>query len=114
MLTIITSYTRPNTSVPFYVKPEEFTTMFNNKYVTTGKLLETLTDMTNGGLTAVITAKWRTRDAFAEFLAEPTLAAMKASRDAYMTANGIISEQTITFTPSKDDPSDIPSPQSTQ
>lgn len=109
MLTIVTSYTRPNTSVPFFVKPQEFTTMFNNNYVLTGKLIESKTEMTNNGLTAVVTAKWRTRADFSEFLAEPLRAPMRANRTAHMNAHGIILDQTITFTPSEGDTSPAPS-----
>ncbi len=108
MLTIVTSYTRPNTGVPFYVGPEEFTAMFKDKYVGTGKVLETHNEITNNGLTAVITAVWRSRALFAEFLEEPLLEAMKAERQLHMDQHGITTEQSIEFTPTYEDPGSNP------
>lgn len=104
MLTIVTSYTRPAASVPFYVAPAEFTDMFKNTYLGSGKILETRNELANGGLTGVITAVWRSRADFAEFLEEPLLDQMKAERTAHMDAAGITTEQTIEFTPTHDDP----------
>lgn len=104
MLTIVTSYTRPNTSVNFFVSGQEFADMYRNKYLSTGKLMEARNELTNGGLTAVITAVWRTRADFAEFLDEQLLLAMKEDRQVYMDANGITSEQTIDYIPSPGEP----------
>lgn len=104
MLTIVTSYTRPNTNVDFFVSGQEFADMYRNKYLSTGKLIESRSELTNNGLTAVLTAVWRTRADFAEFLDEPLLLAMKEDRQIHMDANGITSEQTIEYVPSAGEP----------
>lgn len=104
MLTIVTSYTRPNASVNFYVGGQDFADLFRNSYISTGKILESSSTLTNDGLTAVVTAVWRTRADFAEFLDEPVLVAMKADRQNYMDANGITVEQTIEYVPTAGEP----------
>jgi hypothetical protein len=104
MLTIVTSYTRPNISVKFYVPNQDFADLFRNNYMGTGKILESRSELTSDGLTAVITAVWRTRADFAEFLDEPVLVAMKADRQNYMDANGITVEQTIEYIPTAGEP----------
>lgn len=110
MLKVVTTYTRPSADVQFFVGSEEFTAMYKEKYLSTGKVLEMTSELTNGGLSAVITAVWRTRADFAEFLDEPLLDEMKAARQVHMEANGITSTQTIEFTPSFGDPgSETPS-----
>lgn len=104
MLTIVTSYTRPNVSVPFYVQPAEFVEMFKRDYIATGKVLETRNELINNGLTAVITAVWKSRADFAGFLEEPMLDTMKAARQLHIDSVGITYEQTIDFTPTREDP----------
>jgi hypothetical protein len=108
MLKIVTTYTRPSVDVPFFVAAEEFTTMYKDKYLSTGKVLEMSNELTNNGLSGVITATWRSRAEFAEFLEEPLLDGMKNARQLHMDTHGITSEQSIEFTPSYGDPGQEP------
>lgn len=110
MLKLVTTYTRPSADVPFFVASGDFTTMYQNKYLGTGKVLEMTRELSEDGLNGIVTVTWRTRADFAEFLDEPLIDEMKAARQVHMEANGITSTQTIEFTPSFGDPgSETPS-----
>lgn len=104
MLKVVTTYTRPSADVQFFVGTEEFTTMYKDKYLSTGKVLEMSSELMNNSLDGVVTVTWRSRADFAEFVAEPLSEEMRNSRQLHMESYGITSVQTTEFTPSFGDP----------
>lgn len=103
MLIIATTFTRPSTSVPFFVMPDSVMNEFMQKYRYTGKTISTTSQTSPDGLTAVVTTKWSTRAAFQEFLADPLSQTMRDLRSGYASTHGIATSADINYIPSEGD-----------
>ena len=106
MLIIANTFTRPSTSVSFFVMPDEVSNEFLQKYRYTGKNISSVAQTSPDGLTGLVTTKWKTRADFQEFLADPLSQTMRDLRNSYATAHGIVSSMDINFIPSAGDEAD--------
>jgi hypothetical protein len=90
MLIITATFTRPNTSVAWFRQSDDFTNHFEINYRQTGKILEASSTISPDGLTLTRTATWASRADFMSLLEDGQYQILMASRDAHVTANGIV------------------------
>lgn len=103
MIIVTNTYTRPARSVPFFTAPNELKTEFQQNYRYTGKSIETVTELSLDGLTAVVTTKWNSRADFNEFLDAPLSENMRTLRLAHSEANSIQQSSDIKYVPTEGD-----------
>lgn len=90
MFIVTATYTRPNTSTPWFNQGDAFTQHFESNYRETGKCLESTGSISPDGLTIVRQASWASRSEFLEFLEDPLYQSLMTARDAHLAANGIV------------------------
>jgi len=96
---VTATYTRPNASVPFYDRGNEFEQYLETNYRQTGKLLYGSKTVSADGLTFVQEAHWISRAAFLEFLADPRYMTVIADRDSYLNQHGMTMNVDRVFVP---------------
>jgi hypothetical protein len=69
-ITKIRTSTRPNTNISFFEASDEDIKYISDTYVETGKRISRVVELTNNGLTQLITTVWKDQSAFDEWTAE--------------------------------------------
>lgn len=90
MFVVTATYTRPNTSTPWFNQGDAFTQHFETAYRETGKCLESVGSISPDGLTTVREITWASRNNFMEFLEDPMYIEVMSRRDDYLSSNGIV------------------------
>lgn len=108
MLIVANTFTRPSTSVPFFVMPDDVMDQFMQNYRYTGKSISTKAETSPDGLTAVVTTTWSSRAAFREFVSDPLSETMRNLRAAHQATHGILTSADIDYIPSEGDISPEP------
>jgi hypothetical protein len=90
MFIVTATYTRPNTSTPWFSQGDAFSQHFEANYRETGKCLESTGSISPDGLTIVRQATWASRSDFLEFIEDPQYQTLMANRDSHLAANGIV------------------------
>jgi len=82
MITIKTTAYRPDSGVKFYKAPEEFLDYRDSSYLDTGKILEITNEVSEDGLSKIITVVYLDQESLDEYDVDPRV---MANRDAYRT-----------------------------
>jgi hypothetical protein len=84
---------RPNTDVDFFARSSDHRAYVTETYEDTGKTSFTIS-LSEDGLTKTKVKLFDNKDSYDEMIADETIIALKALRDAYNRENSISNEQT--------------------
>lgn len=95
LITATRSFTRPSTSIAWYVNTADFQKFWDTTYVDSGLLLFRDKIISKDGLTMTITHVWSDQDSYDARMDNDTVKEFFALRTAYNTANGITEDTPV-------------------
>jgi hypothetical protein len=96
MWQVVRKQIRPDTSIDFFLSEQhtspETKQYLYSTYVTTGKQLMMVKEMSDDGLTLTVTQIWQSNEDHIECKNDPVSIIIKEEFDAYIQSNGIVFE----------------------
>lgn len=89
------TFTRPDTSIPFYVYPPEFDQHVKDVYTDTGKIVFADVEHSPDGLIQVRTTFWASEEDWVIFCSDPQCFPVFKDRQTYMDEHGITMQRKI-------------------